>query len=153
MTEKHSSKTPIWSALAAAVVLFAGGALQATKSGPVASNDNEEAATRIQPIATYALAKTDAPATEAAQAPAVAAGPRDGATIYNTVCGACHNTGAAGAPKIDDKAAWAPRLATGKDALIASVTNGKNAMPAKGGTTLSEEEIRNVVAYVMDKAK
>jgi cytochrome c5 len=39
--------------------------------------------------------------------------PRDGATVYNAVCMACHASGAAGAPKAGDKAAWAPRLATG----------------------------------------
>ena len=152
MTEKDSSKNPIWSALAAAVVFLGAGFMQAMKPGPVASNDDQEAVARIRPLATFTLPKAEAVA-EAAPAPAAAAGPRDGATIYNAVCSACHNTGAAGAPKIDDKAAWAPRLATGKDALIASVTNGKNAMPAKGGTTLSEEEIRNVVEYVMGKAK
>lgn len=105
---------------------------------------NDEADARIQTVARFELAKAEAPA---------ASGPRDGATIYNSICGACHNTGAAGAPKIDDKAAWAPRLATGKAALINSVTNGKNAMPPKGGATLSDEEIKNVVDYVMSKAK
>ena len=105
---------------------------------------NDEVDIRIQPVAKFELSKAEAPA---------ASGPRDGATIYNTVCGACHNTGAAGAPKIDDKAAWAPRLATGKDALIKSVTNGKNAMPAKGGAVLSDVEIKSVVEYVMGKAK
>ena len=153
MSAENSSKTPIFAALAAAVVFVAVGALQATKSGPAASNDDEEAAARTRPIATYALPSTEAAATEVAPAPVAATDPRDGATIYTAVCGACHNTGAAGAPKIDDKAAWAPRLATGKEALIASVTNGKNAMPAKGGAALSEEEITNVVIYIMEKAK
>jgi cytochrome c5 len=69
------------------------------------------------------------------------------------VCGACHNTGAAGAPKIDDKAAWAPRVAQGKAALITSVTNGKGAMPPKGGATLSDDEIKGVVDYVLSKVK
>ena len=55
--------------------------------------------------------------------------------------------------KIDDKAAWASRLASGKDALIKSVTIGKGAMPAKGGATLSDAEIKSVVEYVMGKAK
>src|SRR5574343_573947 len=60
---------------------------------------------------------------------------------------------AAGAPKIDDKAAWAPRLAQGKDGLIKSVTNGKGAMPPKGGATLSDVEIKGVVDYVLGKVK
>jgi cytochrome c5 len=70
-------------------------------------------------------------------------GPKDGATIYNSVCGACHNTGVAGAPKPDDKAAWAPRLATGKEALYKSAIGGKGAMPPKGGAAdLSDAEIK-----------
>lgn len=114
------------------------------KSAADTASGTDDADVRIQPVAKFELAKAEAPA---------ASGPRDGATIYNTVCGACHNTGAAGAPKIDDKGAWAPRLAQGKDALIKSVTNGKGAMPAKGGATLSDEEIKGVVEYVMGKAK
>ncbi len=109
-----------------------------------AAKGTDESDVRIQPVAKFELAKAEAAATS---------GPRDGATIYNSVCGACHNSGAAGAPKIDDKAAWAPRLAQGKDTLIKSVTNGKNAMPPKGGATLSDEEIKGVVEYVMSKAK
>jgi cytochrome c5 len=57
---------------------------------------------------------------------------RDGATVYNTKCTVCHASGVANAPKMGDAAAWAPRLATGMDSLVASVTNGKNAMPPKG---------------------
>ena len=51
---------------------------------------------------------------------------------YKQTCSACHSMGVAGAPKAFDAAAWAPRLATGMDALVASVTNGKNAMPPSG---------------------
>lgn len=147
MAEQHSSKSIMWATIIAAAVLIAIiYPLTANKSGSAANTSSaaDEADIRIQPVAKFELAKAEAPA---------ASGPRDGATIYNTVCGACHNTGAAGAPKIDDKAAWAPRLALGKDALIKSVTNGKNAMPPKGGATLSDDEIKGVVEYVMSKAK
>lgn len=147
MAEQHSSKSIMWVTIIVAAVLIAIiYPLTANKGGSTATTSSaaDEADIRIQPVARFELAKAEAP---------VASGPRDGATIYNTVCGACHNTGAAGAPKIDDKAAWAPRLATGKDALIKSVTNGKNAMPPKGGATLSDEEVKNAVEYVMGKAK
>jgi cytochrome c5 len=110
-----------------------------------AASSSEEADIRIQPVARFELAKAEAPAASGA--------PKDGATIYNTVCGACHNSGAAGAPKLDDKAAWAPRVATGKDALIKSVANGKGAMPPKGGATLSDDEIGGVVDYILGKVK
>lgn len=147
MAEKHSSTNIMWAVIGVAIALIAviyPLTVKNSTSAADAAGGSDEADIRIQPVAKFELAKAEAPA---------ASGPRDGATIFNSICGACHNTGAAGAPKIDDKAAWAPRLATGKDALIKSVTNGKNAMPAKGGATLSDEEIKNVVEYVMGKAK
>ena len=143
MAEQHSSKSIMWVTIIVATVLIAiVYALTVNKGSSTAKTSSaaDEADIRIQPVAKFELAKAEAPA---------ASGPRDGATIYNTVCG----TGAAGAPKIDDKAAWASRLASGKDALIKSVTNGKGAMPAKGGATLSDAEIKSVVEYVMGKAK
>jgi cytochrome c5 len=51
---------------------------------------------------------------------------------YKQTCSICHGMGIAGAPKAFDKAAWEPRLALGMDVLVASVNNGKNAMPPKG---------------------
>lgn len=137
----------MWATIAVAAVLIAiiyPLTVKNVGSAADSSKGTDEVDVRIQPVAKFVLSKAEAPA---------ASGPRDGVTIFNTVCGACHNTGAAGAPKIDDKAAWAPRLATGKEALIKSVTNGKNAMPAKGGATLSDIEIKNAVEYVMSKAK
>ena len=80
--------------------------------------------------------------------------PRDGATVYKTVCSACHATGLAGAPKTGDKAAWAPRLATGAAALLKSATNGKNAMPARGGAAdLTDDELKAAVEYLTGQAK
>ncbi|WP_295006543.1 c-type cytochrome [uncultured Dechloromonas sp.] len=147
MAEQYSSKSMMWKTIGIAVVLIAiiyPLTNRTFNSAADAAKGTDESDVRIQPVAKFELAKAEA---------AAASGPRDGATIYNSVCGACHNSGAAGAPKIDDKGAWAPRLAQGKDALIKSVTNGKNAMPPKGGATLSDVEIKNVVEYVMGKAK
>ncbi len=56
----------------------------------------------------------------------------DAEAKYKQTCAACHAMAVAGAPKAFDAEAWAPRLATGMDALITSVTNGKNAMPPRG---------------------
>lgn len=78
----------------------------------------------------------------------------DGAATYKQACFACHDTGAAGSPKIGDKAAWAPRIATGKDALYASSLNGKGAMPAKGGRAdLSDDAVKAAVDYMVSKSK
>ncbi len=56
----------------------------------------------------------------------------DGSAVYEKACKICHAAGVAGAPKSHDAAAWAPRLELGMDAMLASVKNGKNAMPAGG---------------------
>jgi cytochrome c5 len=66
---------------------------------------------------------------------------------------ACHVAGVAGAPKLGDKAAWAPRIATGIDAMTASVVKGKGAMPPKGGSSASEAELRAAVEYMTAAAQ
>lgn len=82
-----------------------------------------------------------------------AAGKVDGKKVYNTNCAACHATGAAGAPKFGDKAAWAPRIKQGTDVLYTSALKGKNAMPPKGGSNASEEEIKAAVDYMTAASK
>ncbi|GAB3767513.1 hypothetical protein GCM10028796_29430 [Ramlibacter monticola] len=78
----------------------------------------------------------------------------DGKTVYETTCAMCHAAGVAGAPKFGDKAAWAPRIATGKAALVASVVKGKNAMPPKGGKAdLTDADIAAAVDYITAAAK
>jgi cytochrome c5 len=78
----------------------------------------------------------------------------DGKAVYEQTCAMCHAAGVANAPKLSDKAAWAPRVATGKAALVASVTNGKNAMPAKGGNAaLSGDDISAAVDYILTQSK
>ncbi|KMJ52381.1 cytochrome C [Vogesella sp. EB] len=76
-----------------------------------------------------------------------------GKKVYASVCMACHDSGAAGAPKFGDKAAWAPRLAKGLDGLVASATKGLNAMPAKGGYSGSDAEFKAAVEYLTNAAK
>ena len=83
----------------------------------------------------------------------VATGPvaaADGKAAYDKACGACHN---AMAPKLGDKAAWSPRIGAGAAALTASVIKGKGVMPPKGGSTLSDADIKAAVEYVISKAK
>ena len=76
-----------------------------------------------------------------------------GETRYKETCFACHATGVAGAPKFGDKAAWAPRIATGMDALVAAAIHGLNAMPPRGGSNASDDEIKATVAYMVNAAK
>ena len=76
-----------------------------------------------------------------------------GEQIYQTACFACHMTGVAEAPKLDDPAAWEPRLAQGMAGLLQSSINGKGAMPPKGGFAhLTEDDLRNAIGFMLDKA-
>ena len=78
----------------------------------------------------------------------------DGESIYKDACAVCHAAGIAGAPIVGNKEAWAPRIATGKEALYHTALNGKGAMPAKGGRTeLSDDDIKAVVDYMVEQAK
>ena len=61
----------------------------------------------------------------------------------------CHDTGAGGAPKVGDKDAWAPRIATGMDELMKVAINGRGGMPARGGTKASDDELKTVVEYMV----
>jgi cytochrome c5 len=80
--------------------------------------------------------------------PAAAAGPVDGTAVYKQFCSACHLTGAAGAPKSGDKAAWAPRIKKGEEALVASAVKGIGNMPPRGGNpALTDAQIRAAVQY------
>jgi len=74
--------------------------------------------------------------------------------IYNTTCAACHGTGAAGAPKLGDTAAWAPRIAQGKDTLHNHALNGLNMMPPRGTCgACSDDDIKAVVDYMAEKSQ
>ena len=118
-------------------------ATQLVGCGKKAAVDDELAAKLTQPVAQVELQA----------APAAAPGSRKGEDIYASVCGACHESGAAGAPKAGDKAAWAPRLGMGFDGLVKSAAAGKGAMPPKGGAAdLTDNELKRVVAFLANKA-
>jgi cytochrome c5 len=134
----------------------------AKRIGPVAKLQVEgapEVAPAAQgqaPRVAAAKVAAAAPAGAAPAAPAAAAagGKPDGKKVYDTACMACHMTGAANAPKLGDKAAWAPRIKTGTEALYASVIKGKGAMPPKGGNAaLSDADVKAAVDYLVAGSK
>ena len=104
------------------------------------------AATPGNSTVVVAAAPTAAPTTAATPAAAAPA-------LYGQVCTACHTSGVAGAPKLGDKTAWAPRIAQGIDALTASAIKGKGAMPPRGGSAATDAEIKAVVTYMVSAAK
>jgi len=73
--------------------------------------------------------------------------------LYQSACLACHSTGAAGAPKIGDAAAWKTRLGKGLDAMISSAINGIGAMPPRGGSQFSDDQIRATIEYILAESK
>ncbi|MDO9199285.1 cytochrome c5 family protein [Rhodoferax sp.] len=75
---------------------------------------------------------------------------KGGEEVFKAQCTACHATGAAGAPKLGDAAAWAPRIATGYDALLNSAVKGKNAMGPQGGGDFETLEIGRAVVYMVN---
>ncbi|EKP0306675.1 cytochrome c5 family protein [Aeromonas veronii] len=140
--------------------LLAVGMTAASLSGAVLAADElspEAIAERIKPIGQVYTAKDLEGIAGAGAAPAAAAssGPRDGETVYKGACFACHDTGAAGAPKRGDKAAWEPRVAQGIDTLkkhaIEGFTGKSGMMPPRGTcTNCSDEEIENAIHYMTD---
>jgi len=74
---------------------------------------------------------------------------RSGAEVVAAQCVKCHETGLHGAPKIDDRAAWSPRMKYGLDATVRSAINGHGAMPARGGmANLTDTELRAAILYM-----
>ncbi len=94
----------------------------------------------------------------AAPAPAAPAASADaGKTLYQTTCIACHGAGIAGAPKVGDEAAWAPRIAQGVAVLDDHAIHGfqgkAGMMPPKGGSTASDADVEAAVAYMVAQSK
>jgi cytochrome c5 len=149
------------------IASFATGALKIDSRSSDASAT--AVAERLKPVGSVVIGEVPALAAGAEPAgatPAVksanggtvktvaAGGPGAGKKLYDTVCMACHAAGIAGAPKTGDKAAWKPRIATGKDALYNSALHGKNAMPAKGGlASAPDADVKAAVDYLVSQAK
>ncbi|WBY00258.1 c-type cytochrome [Ramlibacter tataouinensis] len=103
------------------------------------------------PASAPAAPATQTAAAPAAAAPAAASG--QGEALYKQACMACHAAGVAGAPKLGDKAAWAPRIAQGMDAMVQVAIKGKGAMPPRGASTASDAELRAAVEYMANASK
>ncbi|MDO9166202.1 MAG: c-type cytochrome [Rhodoferax sp.] len=109
-----------------------------------------------------ASAPPPAPAPVAAPAPAAAPAPvaenTVGKSVFGKTCALCHAAGVAGAPKPGDKADWGPRIAQGMDLLhkhaLEGYTGAKGQMPARGGsTTLTDDEVKAAVAFMVDQSR
>jgi len=81
----------------------------------------------------------------------------NGQKDYQAACFACHGTGAAGAPKVGDKAAWKARIAQGNAKMYENAIKGFKGktgfMPAKGGSSLSDDAVKAAVDYMVNNSK
>lgn len=104
----------------------------------------EAIAERIKPVASEGFTLRDANAPKQLQT---------GMAVYKAVCSACHDTGAAGAPKLGDAGAWSARIAQGYDTLLSHAINGIRAMPAKGGNPdLDDVEVARAMVYMTNQS-
>jgi cytochrome c5 len=122
------------------------------KEPPAPKQPAKPAPAQQQARAPVAEAKPPADAKPAAEAkPAAGA---NGKAIYDKVCFACHAQSIAGSPPLGDKAAWAPRIKQGMDAMVQTVIKGKGAMPPKAGNpALTDAEIRAAVEFMVSQSK
>ena len=78
----------------------------------------------------------------------------EGAAIYKSYCAMCHDSGAAGSPRLGDKAAWQERLKQGGKTLEQHAIEGFQSMPARGGfPSLKDEEVKAAVAHMVEAVK
>lgn len=139
---------------AVAYMANAAGAKFAEPAGPSAAP--ADAAAPAAPAEAPAAASppaAEAPAATAAVAAAAPSSAAAGEALYKQACQVCHAAGVAGAPKLGDKAAWAPRIQEGMETMYAIATNGKGAMPARGGTNASDADLRAAVDYMAAASK
>nr|WP_301011558.1 c-type cytochrome [Halomonas sp.] len=131
--------------------LAALGVMAGTSSAYASDAARDAMAERLAPVGQLCLQGQDC-GTAAAPAAASNGGDSiDGAGIYNRICMACHETGAAGAPVRGDEAAWAERTEQGFATLLEHSINGIGAMPARGGNpNLSDEEMEASTAYLLE---
>lgn len=78
--------------------------------------------------------------------------PRDGKAVYDAICQTCHGSGLLNSPKLGDAGAWASRIGKGTETLYDHAINGFNAMPARGGADIPDEEVQNAVDYMIEQS-
>jgi len=111
------------------------------------------AADSAAPAAPATAAPAPAAAPAAAAAAPAAASADTGKKVYDQVCAACHAAGVAGAPKLGDKTAWAPRIKEGMDAVHNFALKGKGVMPPKGGYAGPDADVLAAADYMVNAAK
>ena len=116
-------------------------------SGSMGAGTMDEISMRIEPVIT--LASIQANAAGAGAGDTASQSPQQ---LYEGACMACHVAGVAGAPKTGDNAAWQARMGVGIDGLLSSAISGKGAMPPKGGSSYTDEQLRAVREFILGES-
>jgi cytochrome c5 len=109
----------------------------------------EDIAMRLTPVVSLDAMRNSANAASASGDTAS----RTPDQLYQGACQACHATGVAGAPKTGDAGAWSERISKGLEALVAAAIKGVGAMPPRGGSQYSDEQMHAVVEYIVAESK
>ena len=107
----------------------------ANKLAPGSSDTEKSIATRIQKVGSIEIRDANREM-------------KTGEQVYKAQCAACHDSGAAGAPKFGDAGAWGSRIKTGYDTLLNSALKGKGAMGAQSGGDFDDFEIARAVVLM-----
>lgn len=135
-----------------AQVCLAGESCVGSTAGGSSSSTMSTTAAVVEQAAEAVTEVVEEAVNEVAAEVAAAVSDFDVESTYQMSCFACHGAGAAGAPKLGDADAWAPRLEAGMDTLMANVINGVNAMPPKGlCMTCTDENLRSLVDYMVNQ--
>ncbi|MDO4896986.1 MAG: c-type cytochrome [Moraxella sp.] len=110
-----------------------------------------ELVARIAPVGKVCFDGEECDINITVLAPAVEGVARPGDQLYKAICATCHDAGLVGAPKTGTSD-WASRLAKGKATLYDHAINGFNAMPARGGADISDDEVKNAVDYILEQS-
>jgi cytochrome c len=78
---------------------------------------------------------------------------KPGQVTYETSCSACHGNPAIGAPVLGDKDAWNKVVAQGMEKVYNNGINGINSMPPRGGTDLTDDQMKEVIDYMINSSK
>jgi cytochrome c5 len=148
----ESKKVKLWFIAVVALFILIGLLAPTDKKidkEPVAPNSTEI----VEPIAEANMAKMVTDSEVDAVAPNNLQAEKSGEEVFKAVCSMCHTAGLMNAPKIGDKAQWAPRIAQGYDLLVNHAINGIRTMPARGGNpSLTDGEVANAVAYMANES-
>jgi len=163
---KHFAMLIGFLVVVAILLMFLGAHIYAEHPPEQSPKAAEAVVARVAPIGAVYAGDTGRAAMQAAQEQAKAAaasqvaygGTTDGKEIFGQLCHTCHETDAGGAPKISDKAVWAPRVAQGLDTLVKHALEGytgkSGIMPPKGGNpSLTDEQVKATVQWMVDQVK